>query len=352
MRHSKFFIAMCAYLACGLLANTYAQAPPPNQAADQARMDNSANNVATSQQQLRQLDTYINTARSFNRKDIKEAPTKEEVIKRADELISAIKVSCSLSDAQLVGLSTETKNNAVYQTSSYEVACTNGMGYFLTSFDRLKKAGAKPGPAQAANVEATTCMSADAVHDTAIAKGEVSDFFCQLPDNGGGDLKGMGERLLAAAGVNCTVSQFKWFGVKQESKIEVTEAACSNGTGYLLQTALPGGTATPTAMDCVEASRKGLDCKMTPVMKRPTLATFKDYLATTDTKCKIDNYDQVRVIGQESIKQRYVIEFRCSEQPNGLVAYIPLEGNSNPFEAIDCIAAKKRGMSCKLTTVN
>jgi len=44
-----------------------------------------------------------------------------------------------------------------------------------------------------------------------------------------------------------------------------------------------------------------------------------------------------------------VAEFQCSEHPEGLIAYIPLEGNSAPFETIDCAAAAKRGLKCTLT---
>jgi hypothetical protein len=153
--------------------------------------------------------------------------------------------------------------------------------------------------------------------------------------------------------VNCSVTQFQWFGVKTANNSEIVEAACEDGKGYLLQTALPGGNVSPTAMNCVDAANKfGLDCKLTKVAKLPTLQTFKDYLAGTDVKCKVDSFDQLKVLGKESTKQRYIVEFKCSQQPNGLVAFIPLEGNTNKFETTDCTGIRKYGIACKLTSKN
>jgi hypothetical protein len=43
------------------------------------------------------------------------------------------------------------------------------------------------------------------------------------------------------------------------------------------------------------------------------------------------------------------VEFLCPEQPKGLVAFIPLEGNTALFEMADCAAAAKRGIKCALT---
>ena len=54
-------------------------------------------------------------------------------------------------------------------------------------------------------------------------------------------------------------------------------------------------------------------------------------------------------IGQQTASKRYVVEFQCPEQPKGLVAFIPLNGNTAPFETLDCAAAAKKGAACKLT---
>lgn len=344
-------LAMLTMLA---MQTSFGQAPPTTPSIGGIAADDPSKLMNSGRGGERNLGDYVDTVKAMNRKNIKDVPKKEDVMQRANELISAINLACQAKDAELVGLNTDSSNGKIMQTSIYEVACSNGLGYFIASRDRIKKEGAKPGAPVAANITPITCITADGIHEQDIAKGEKSDFYCQLPGNGGGELKDMGERLLTKAGVTCKVAQFKWFGSKAESKTEISEAACDNGTGYLLETALPGGNASPIAMNCNEAARKGLECKMTPVVMPPTLLTFKEYLATTGVNCKIGGLDQikdqVKVLGQESTRQRYVVEFKCPQQPKGLVAYIPLNGNTSPFETIDCASAAKRGLTCKLTS--
>jgi len=55
------------------------------------------------------------------------------------------------------------------------------------------------------------------------------------------------------------------------------------------------------------------------------------------------------VVGQENVLKRYVVEFQCPQQPKGLVAFIPLNGNTAKFETLDCKAAAKKGVTCQLT---
>jgi hypothetical protein len=49
------------------------------------------------------------------------------------------------------------------------------------------------------------------------------------------------------------------------------------------------------------------------------------------------------------VGQRYVVEVQCPQQPQGLVAFIPLQDAPKPFETIDCSAAAARSIQCKLT---
>jgi len=303
-------------------------------------------------EQLRQMGNYIDNAKAINRKDLKDVPQKEVSIERAKQILAAINLTCDVDDAELVGTMFEKDHGNKFQTSLYEIACANGFGYFLTSRDRVRKDTGKLELPTAGSSNAVTCFSADALHNDDLAKGIKSELYCQLPKNGGGDIKILAERLLASSGVNCKVVNSQWFGIKESSKSEITETACDNGTGYLLETALPGSNVSSSAINCIDAAKKGLDCKLTRVAKLPTLQTFKDYLAGTSVQCKVDNYDQVKVLGKESTKQRYIIEFKCPQQPNGLVAFIPLEGNTNKFETVDCAGIKKYGIACKLTAKN
>jgi hypothetical protein len=58
------------------------------------------------------------------------------------------------------------------------------------------------------------------------------------------------------------------------------------------------------------------------------------------------------MIGQEEHLKRYVVEYRCADQPAGMIAFLPLGGNTNPYEAIDCSAAASRSLACKFTSAN
>lgn len=302
--------------------------------------------------QAHRLAAYIDRSLAMNRNDIKDKPGKEELMSRAKELIAVLKLSCTPKDVDLAGVNTDHENGKLYQNTLYEVSCTDGLGYFLKSRDRLKSAGAKPGHPDAANAFAISCLAADRLHEDDTKNGINSELYCHLPDNGGGDMKVVGQNLLTRLGVNCNVTEYKWFGSKPDAKMEIAEAACDNSTGYLVETAAPGGNIKPSAMDCNAAVRNGLECRMTPVVKPVTLATFREYLEKTSIKCKINDYNQIKLLGRESLKQRYVVEFKCAEQPDGLVAFIPLDGNTNPFQTEDCRGIKKYGIACKLTTIN
>jgi hypothetical protein len=60
--------------------------------------------------------------------------------------------------------------------------------------------------------------------------------------------------------------------------------------------------------------------------------------------------EAVHVIGHEAVKRREVVEYFCpKQQPNGLVAFLPTEGATAPFEVLDCPAAAKRQAVCTLT---
>jgi hypothetical protein len=80
---------------------------------------------------------------------------------------------------------------------------------------------------------------------------------------------------------------------------------------------------------------------------RPTLQWFKDALSKNGVACDVK---KARVVGRESIKRRYIVEYQCPQQPHGVVAYVPSNADTvNPFEWIDCEAAAARKLACQFT---
>lgn len=162
-------------------------------------------------------------------------------------------------------------------------------------------------------------------------------------------MKTMMATVLSRVGTNCTVRNYRWVGISSVTNAEFNEVACTDGNGYILKTALPGSMVQPRAVDCHTAGMQGLPCTLTSGGMVVTVQTFKDALAAHKVACTASDTN-VRALGQQTASKRYVVEFQCPEQPKGLVAFIPLNGNSAPFETLNCAAAAKKGAACKLTT--
>ena len=179
-----------------------------------------------------------------------------------------------------------------------------------------------------------------------IAAGKKPGVTCKLPANA--DLKLVAAKVLAAAGRACTVKGYRWVGLSDADHVEVDEAACDNGQGFMMIVALPGATYPVHVDTCNQSAKRGLPCKLSDNGDiGPTLQSFRDTLAKNKIAC--DATDQTtRVIGQIVAKKQHVIEFACPQRPKGLVAYIPQEGSTAPFEVMDCPGAAKRGVVCAL----
>jgi hypothetical protein len=249
------------------------------------------------------------------------------------KLISAIQLSCDPTDAMLVGRGTAKSDGRTIELKAYEVTCSNLMGYLLVS----------QGPQRPA---AMSCFAADARHTAGAAQGENSDLYCRLAANK--DVKATAASLMTMAGTQCAVSKVRWFGKNASSQTEYSEVACADGAGFLLKIPQTGPGAV-SAVSCQEAAKQGLNCHLTdggPVSAPVSMQTFRDALKQNDVKCEPLN---MRMIGRESVARRYVVEVQCQEQPNGLVAFIPIGGNTGKFETLDCPAAVERQIRCELT---
>ena len=282
------------------------------------------------QDDLQKLGDYADEAQRLTKgsKDAEAAKRLAAHKAEAQAIAASLNISCDITDAVEAG---EGDAKGV-KTKIYEAACGNGMGYFLIS----RQPGSDSG---------YSCFTAEATRVSDLAKGVTNGFYCQLPANK--DIKAMAAKLMARAGTTCAVGDLQWFG--QNKSLEYTEVKCGDGRGYLLSTPLPGTATAPSVMSCQDAAQKGFDCKLTKVAAaapKLTLQIFKDAIAQHGIKCSASDE---RVMGQENALKRYVVEFKCPEYPGGLVAFVPLSGNSAKFETQDCAAAAKRHLMCKFT---
>jgi hypothetical protein len=241
------------------------------------------------------------------------------------KLAASLRLACEMSNARLVvaGTRKSPSGGKEIETRVYEVSCNGGMGYLLETQGTEAPIG-------------ISCLSAEEARAADVAKGKEPGFFCKLPENR--DVNAAVASLIAAGGATCVVHDLKLFGRSESTQSEYSEVACEDGTGFLLRTPLPGSQAKVTVTNCADAAKQGIKCRLTnsgPVEVPVTLDTFKTALAEHGVPCKIE---QIRMIGQEDHLKRYVVEYRCADQA-ARVAFLPLPGNSNPYESIDCAAA-------------
>jgi hypothetical protein len=262
---------------------------------------------------------------------------REKATADSEELIKALQLSCNVTNAQLVvaGTRKPPAGGKDLETRVYEVACGGSMGYLLETQGSDKPIG-------------ISCLTAEEARASDVTKGKPAGFFCKLPENK--DVYTLVASMIGShASTACEVRDLQLFGRSESTQSDYSEVACKDGKGFLLRLPLPGSQAPMLVMTCAEAAKQAIKCKMTdtgPIETPLTIDTFKSALAQNGVSCKID---QIRMIGQEDNRKRYVIEYRCAEQPAGMVAFIPMQGNTNPYESMDCAAATARGVLCKFT---
>ncbi|MDR3527079.1 MAG: hypothetical protein P4L57_07335 [Rhizomicrobium sp.] len=266
----------------------------------------------------------------------KAPPSKEEVMASATALVQSINLSCEVSDAALFNDGKAVVNGKDVHVRTFETACKSGIGYFLVE--------QTPEP-----VLGFSCIAADATRAADVAAGNPPGPSCVLAANA--DLKAMAGNILKGLGNSCVVSKYRTMGEEVSTHSELTEVACTGGTGVVIASPLPGSAKPISAQSCVDAFKHGIRCTMsstgTPMI---TEQNFKDAIVQHNVPCTVE---ASHLIGRETVKQRHIVEFRCKEQPNGLVAFIPLEGAKAPFETMDCAAAGARArIICTLTQVH
>jgi hypothetical protein len=253
----------------------------------------------------------------------------------SERIIAAISLSCKPTDAERIGHGKSAVDGKRVEVTIFEVACSNGMGYLLASLGTEKPM-------------VMSCFAADATHAQSVAKGEKSDLYCQLAANK--DIKVMAAAMMTSAGTTCNVNNLRWFGLNASTQTEYTEVTCGDGNGYLLKAQQTEPSAQLSVMSCQEAAKQGLKCHLTdggPVAVPVTMQTFRDALKENGMTCEPT---EIRLIGRETVSKRYVVEMQCPDKPGGLVAFIPLEGNTKKFETLDCGAAVERHILCTLET--
>jgi hypothetical protein len=184
----------------------------------------------------------------------------------APAAVQSAGLSCQVSDARFIGKATDAKTKT--ETSYYEVACGQSMGYVIQA--------PKGGQAMA-----FSCIEMMTQPGQPAKEGALS---CVLPGNS--DPKAHLAPMLAKAGVQCTPEKAR--GIGQTKTNTFVEVACQGGTGYIVIASSPLDPAKDVeAQNCsnFDDSAGNLKCELTD--KATRLAVVDRLAQSANNGCTV-----------------------------------------------------------------
>ncbi len=324
-----------------------------------------------------------------------DAKAREAGMKAAPDIIKATGVSCTVTDARLIGSDKKTA------TDYYEVACQQGLGFAVLAkkdaapqtYSCLETAAA----GEAGKPSALACLlpgnadpkagltpylaktntTCDIQNARAIGAGAKNAYFevackggtgyilqtaspvnidgevvansCLLYDEGGtvsckltdkATQLAVVDTLNAASGKNCAIKDKRYvLSTKTDNYFEV---ACQDGKGYMLQQAAAGG-ALVKAIDCAQAGFVGGGCTLSDAVAAQTeQAGLYTKLATkAGFDCKVEKYGML----PSNDPRKEIVELKCSNRPDGGIGIFTATSNI----VYDCITSEMNGYRCSFT---
>jgi hypothetical protein len=259
--------------------------------------------------------TVLSAAKEKEKPAAVDAKAREAGMKAAPDIAKAAGISCTVTDARLIGSDKKTS------TDYYEVACQQGLGFAL-----LAKKDAAP--------QSYSCLETS----QPAADGKPSALACVLPGNA--DPKAGLAPFLQKAGVTCDIQNARAIGAG--AKNAYFEAACKGGTGYIVQTSAPVNVDQEVvANSCLLYEEGGnVSCKLTD---RATQLAVVDTLAAGSGKnCAVKDKRYVL-----STKTDNYFEVACQDGKGYMLQQTATTGAF--AKAIDCAQASFVGGGCTLT---
>jgi len=253
----------------------------------------------------------------------------------APAVITRAGITCTMTDATATASGKVTVDGAQIDVKTYEVACSEGLGYFLqdrgataVAFDCIQVA------ANAAATPAAAPAATPARRGAPAAPPPAAAPTCKLPGNQ--NANAMIQPVVAAAGARCTVTNVSFMGFSPANNLRRYEVACSEGMGYVVDR-LPTGA--PKAVDCLTAGMGGQACTLTT--KEQINAYIGSIASRSGRTCTIAD---TRIMGSSASGSTYY-ELACAGSPG----YV-METKAGAFvRALDCLEAVSIGGGCTLT---
>ncbi|UDF02656.1 hypothetical protein [Asticcacaulis sp. AND118] len=144
----------------------------------------------------------------------------------------------------------------------------------------------------------------------------------------------------------CTVEKARWLGRSTADNADFYEVGCAGKPGFILQT--DTALKYKANFGCDRAGTLG-PCQFTDAASLTAGArdAYTQKLKTAGITCTIGDFN---VVGVETATKRELVEFKCPEQKFGLAAFIPTEGSTAKFEAMDCFTMISRRKECGFVT--
>lgn len=257
-------------------------------------------------------------------------------MKDVPALVQAAGLPCQVSDAYQIGVNDEKVNGKTLKASFYEIACgQSGLGYIFKSV---------PGGDPAFYDCLSLKMSAEKAPPP--AKGQAAANTCnKLPANA--DPKSGLLPWLTQAGVPCaSVDKGAWLGASPVDKINVFEAACPGGLGYVIVAPGAGSTKTLDVEPCLKSELIGVKCTLTSAadLAKPILAIA----AQANKPSCMPN--RARWVVTDTTNGNEFYEVGCAD---GVTAYMIRTSAKGEFrEAIECARATRIAGGCTFMDVN
>ena len=138
--------------------------------------------------------------------------------------------------------------------------------------------------------------------------------------------------IAAAADKDCQVNNLRFVGITKESDGYYYEFGCPNKPGFIVLTGLDNSY--KRIVPCQTAAGLG-GCKFTDTgaLAGDIKSQYSKQLAAGGYPCTVTDYD---VKGTQPETKRDYVEFKCVEQPFGLLGYVPEPDSQSTLRVTDC----------------
>lgn len=329
------------------------------------------------------------------------APTRspQELIAAAQPLLAQASVSCDVADAKSLG-------TAADGSEVFEVQCASGPGFLVASttppiVTNCLAIAAQPAPTdpEAASIKCSLPHNLDAVAiltpmaqsaginctiDAAAWVGRTAEgaeryeigcsgtdgYWLSVPAAAGAattvvdcltvvqagltcasttpeeQAATVAAKLVGVSAPPCTVTGGRFAGANANGKFY--EAKCADDSGFMFRVDNAG--AFQQSYPCANAQNIGGGCKLTDVSGLFAAASERRMTLLAGAGFTCDKTQERNVGVERNGQGRDVAELACTDHPLGMVVMTPAEGLGGNVEAIDCLSAAARGVTCTFTS--